>query len=437
MPPDEPDIDAEFRRLFWAAWDEHGRLKERATRDFPAHKSALEFARAQTWPWAETLLEVSLLLEAGSPEQPFRLLAETEPAIPERWRSYFQFVQAEVLLSRGDYANAIRTSRNLLDDPTFDAPQRVLNNLGRAFHESGEFEEAIKAYRTALGTAQSDVLGMIWHNLGVTHHSLGDNEQAIQAYRQALANPKYLHPTYTWNNLGDIFFQQGDSQKAVDAYRNAVDDLLFFPPAGAWYRFGVALSANSEFDEAIHAFRQTLSDPDFESRSTACSDLGHAYLQAGEYDKSINAYHRVLRDPQSENPADVWMNLGITHQSIGEYDQAIHAYRKALGPLWTGLPTGPPLSTGSLPNMDADHSKQGDLRSGKWHGQETVPQLACENPAFVWANLAEAYLSAGRPELAEPAFLKALEHPDPTGEDHARARAGIERLKQPPESGPG
>jgi hypothetical protein len=126
VDPAEPDVNAEFLRLFWTARDEHSRFRERATPDFPAHVAAVEFARGQGWPWAEALLEADRRLLAGNHDQAFQILADFESSVPQRWRTHFDFLQAEVLSARGDYDAAIAINRRLLD------PAGPLHNIGTA-----------------------------------------------------------------------------------------------------------------------------------------------------------------------------------------------------------------------------------------------------------------------------------------------------------------
>ena len=144
------EVEAEFRRLFWAARKEHNQLKEKATANDPDHKSAVAFAKAHGWKWAEVLLEASRLDRAGAHDKALALLTECEPSIPDRWYGLLHFVRGAALYAKDEYDEAIKAYRKALNDPRLKTRAKAWTNLAQTYARMGRRKQAEKAFKKAL-----------------------------------------------------------------------------------------------------------------------------------------------------------------------------------------------------------------------------------------------------------------------------------------------
>lgn len=381
------DIDSEFSRLFWAARKEQLSLKDKASVEDPATKSAIAFVEAQDWNWAKLLIEASVLERVKEYRGALKLLEGVEHAIPERWRSLVYFVRGSALHWSGEYDEAIKTNRMVLEDSKFDRPGNAWHNLALSFSAKGEQDEAIKAYYKALEDSKYDTPGNAWNNLGVVLARKGEQDQAINAYYKALSDPKFDTPGKAWCSIGLVLAAKGDHDEAIKAFHKAFEDTKYGKLGRLWGCIGYSLAAKGEHDEAIKAYHQALNEPNDDTYGIAWNNLGITLADKGEHDEAINAYRKALDDPKLEMRGYALNNLGTSLAAKGKHDEAIEAYRDAL-----------------------NHPK-------------------FDSPAKTWVNLAQAYVEADKPQDADMAFNKALSFPDPQGGDHARARRGLQILR--------
>jgi Tfp pilus assembly protein PilF/ribonuclease BN (tRNA processing enzyme) len=319
--PDQPipaDAQAEFSRLFWAARSEQIRLKEKSTAEDPDHKSAIAFAKAQGWKWAERLLEASRLDRAGTPAKAIATLNEYESSVPGRWRGLLYFILGAALTRKGELDEAIKAYRRALDDSNFDAPGRAWSNLGIALSRKGEYDEAIKAYRKALEDEKYDTPGRLLNNVGIALSRKGEYDEAIKVYRKALDEPRYDTPGQTWNNLGLAHAAKGEHTKAIKAYRKALEDPNFDTPGCAWNNLGNALASKGERDEAIKAYRKALDDPKYDTPAKAWANIAKTFVEAGKRRQAQEAFEKALTcpDPQGGDHARARWGLQILKSKI-------------------------------------------------------------------------------------------------------------------------
>ncbi len=274
------EVEAEFSRLFWAARKKQGQLEEKATTNDPDHKSAVEFAKARGWRWAEVLLEASRIDRAGAHDKALALLTECEPSIPDRWHGLSHFVRGAALLAKGEHDEAIKACRKALDDPKLDTAGYAWYNLALALSAKGEDDEAIKAYRKALDDPAYDRPGDAWNNLGLALSAKGEDDEAIKAFHKALDNPKFDKPAYAWNNLGAALSAKGEHDEAIKAYRKALGDPKYEWLAKTWTNLAQGYASTGKRKQAEEAFKKALKKPDPEGRDHARARAGLQVLKS-------------------------------------------------------------------------------------------------------------------------------------------------------------
>ena len=292
--PEMRDLDAEFSRLFWAARQEHVRLRSKATAESPAHFAALAFAREREWGWVERLLEASRASWARDPNKALAIIDDPALAVPETWLGLRIVLQGTARFFDDDYDGAIESFRKALDTPGYDEPGTAWNGLGAALGKKGDYDGAIRAFRAALDTPGYDTPGNAWNNLGLALAAKGDHDGAIEAYREALDTPGYDDPGTAWNNLGLVLAAKGDHEGAIEVYKKAIDTTGYDTPGYAWNNMGIALRAKGDHDGAIEAYRKALDTPGYDRPEGAWNNLALAYEHAGRVEDARNAYEQAI-----------------------------------------------------------------------------------------------------------------------------------------------
>lgn len=420
---DDRLVEAEFRRRFWRARDEHARLREHATVRDPAHLAAMEFAQSQGWEWGELLLEASRCVHAVIPEQATPLLNEAKRFIRNAWQSLFQFVSGEMLISVGDSEAAVAMLRVVAGDSKFDSQVRALTSLGRALQSAGDLRSALTSYRQAIDLGPVELTAAPWNNIGTIHSQFDELQEELAAYHRAIELPENLQPTIAWCNIGRAYYEQADYGGAVEAYRRAMDNLLFFPPANSWYDYGVVLTASGEYKQGVKAFLKALADPLRENLADILFGLGDALYRSGNFLQATEVLRRLLHDPAAE-PGMVWNYLGLVHASCGEKEEAAKAFRKAMeSPGYQSVHTtweSLGITYWERFNFDAA------LNEHKW----AILELKRSSRGLVCVEFGRAYIEMGKLDLARQALQQALQHADDSGEIHPAARALLKHLDQ-------
>ena len=130
-------------------------------------------------------------------------------------RSAGLYMQAELLLDRGNWEPAVRSLRELLQvDPTDTAPLQLLCQV---LFERSSAEDAAAALEELVQRCPDDAAA--YHNLGTTYLRLGGAANAAEAYKQSLA--KRPNAAFTWTQLGMSLEQTGERAQALAAYEDA------------------------------------------------------------------------------------------------------------------------------------------------------------------------------------------------------------------------
>lgn len=132
------------------------------------------------------------------------------------------FNSAEVLVSNGDYENAIRLyDRALASNTTMlkksDAILYLYRDKGYALIKLGRYNEAIATLDEGLAEYPGDA--MLWNNKGYALKSLGKTQDALTAYDKSIGFDRNYTNAYI--NRGDLLSQMGRYPEAVDDYTRA------------------------------------------------------------------------------------------------------------------------------------------------------------------------------------------------------------------------
>jgi cellulose synthase operon protein C len=194
-----------------------------------------------------------------------------------------QHAQAEMLLLRGDSAEALRLYRQLIQQES--GSPKLWNELGVSHHQTGELLEAEQAYRRALEIDADYPLA--WNNLGVVLHHRGQ-EGAEDALRSALRHGRVVADIA--RNLALMLHRDGRLEESEEAY-------------------GQALAASP-------------------SSPLACTGLGVLLLEQGRTDEARGLLLRAVEaDPEL---AEARYHLGFALSALGDYDAALRETKFAL-----------------------------------------------------------------------------------------------------------
>ena len=132
------------------------------------------------------------------------------------------FNSAEVLVSNGDYENAIRLfDRSLASNTTMlkktDAILYLYRDKGYSLIKLERFPDAIATLDEGLAAYPNDA--MLWNNKGYALKSLGKTQEALAAYDKSIGFDRNYTNAYI--NRGDLLSQMGRYTEAADAYTRA------------------------------------------------------------------------------------------------------------------------------------------------------------------------------------------------------------------------
>jgi tetratricopeptide (TPR) repeat protein len=149
------------------------------------------------------------------------------------------YLQAELLLARGEWQSATQSLRELVALNSNDTgPLQLLSQI---LFERAAADEAAIALEELIHRCPDDAAAH--HNLGTTYLRMGALSKAVIAYRESLV--RRPSAAFTWNQLGLALEQTGDREHALAAF----EDALRHDPK------------NAVASEAIARLRSTRVDP--------------------------------------------------------------------------------------------------------------------------------------------------------------------------------
>jgi CHAT domain-containing protein len=144
-------------------------------------------------------------------------------------------VAADISISLGDYARAVREATELIDVRKSLHDTRRLGDdyitLGLAEEQLADYAASIAAYQKALevdhanGDAEGEIIAL--NDIGNVHYFLGSYGEALRIYQAAMDSLR-AHPGETWSaarreltiaNLATLYQRLGEEPAALDLYR--------------------------------------------------------------------------------------------------------------------------------------------------------------------------------------------------------------------------
>ena len=136
-----------------------------------------------------------------------------------------------ILIHDGRYPEALRHCQILVDDPTFPAPWRALNNQGRAQLELGALSDARESFERAL-----DYGAEFWPatlSLGILAEREGQGLVAVGLFEQVLAlEPGKSVASEVHYRLGEVYVGLGRREEALAHLDRSVQEA----PRSRWAR---------------------------------------------------------------------------------------------------------------------------------------------------------------------------------------------------------
>ena len=227
------------------------------------------------------------------------------------WASEFQILEAESMLFRGMYGDALR----LLDacHPAPNNPEGTIRKLAieavaltRQQQMSAANERLMQAERLCVGGAHA-ACGDVLRAKGILASKLGQLAEAQQFF------------------LDTLVFAQAHHDRLLEA--NASLNLGF-----------AALQIN-RYDESVDwsrsAYRAALELGADDLAQAAAGNLGWAYLQLGDDERALEQFleaeKSAARLGNLRNELKWISNVGVVYHNSGDFDHAAQAYRQALG----------------------------------------------------------------------------------------------------------
>ncbi len=129
------------------------------------------------------------------------------------------------------FEDAIRESRILVDDPTFPAPWRALNNAGWAEHRLGRSADARKSLVMALDMKPNYWPALL--NLGILESKENRRAEAIERFTQVLAaRPGPSAEAEANYRMAEVYVSLGDRDRAISHLSTVIEK----NPSGLWGR---------------------------------------------------------------------------------------------------------------------------------------------------------------------------------------------------------
>ena len=265
--------------------------------------------------------------------------------------------------------------------------------LAWAYHDSGQIEQAIACFESLFEKELSRRVftGFAFDELVRLFKGLGRYDRLLLICEKAAAAQPGDYSLL--GDLGDAYMKTGQADRAVEVYRRMIE---MEPESSIDYcRLGDALLALNGFVEAEKAYEKAIAiEPD---RAAAYyGRLANEFRKAGHFDRAERTIRKGLADDPSEPAA--YLLLGDLLILEDRADEGWAAYESAVNLR--------PASAGSyyfrLGNTLAERSAY-EQAAAAFRRAIAVER---QNP-FYFLNLAAAYASLGREDLALEAIRQA------------------------------
>lgn len=196
----------------------------------------------------------------------------------------------------------------------------VLNNIGKAYLNSGDIEKAISCFEEALKLKADSRLAKV--NLAKAYTMLAKYDDALKLYREE--EKKSPSDSKLLMGIAHIYVRQGK----LDNARKVFNKILSFDPknAGAHHNRGIISLANRKWNDAISDFRKALTIN--ERLSITYNAIGVCYLLRNNYKQAIKHLTIALGIDKS-NPTTL-KNLASAYSIKGDHKKSVQLLEKHL-----------------------------------------------------------------------------------------------------------
>ena len=316
-------------------------------------------------------------------------------------------------------------------------------NLGNAYVQKGEYDAAIECHHKGLdifkilyaSAPNHPYIAMVYNNLGSAYKDKEKYDVAIEYHNKALeiykvayvSTPNHPEITRIYNNLGAVCNRKGEyaaaieyHNKALEIYKVAYASTPNHPSiADSHNSLGNAYGQKGEYDVAIEYFQKALdiqlvtyaSTPSHPKVVGVYNSLGNAYFCKGEYKKTLSCVKSGFVH------SSALMQLGNQALLEDNQDQARAFYKQ----INSGLEQID-FSSVNFIQLQFQALSIANKNSALPAVINCQLVLIKVDPNLQYGNhyhkLACFYAAKGNIEEANAAFLRALEHPEVTGDVH-------------------
>lgn len=121
------------------------------------------------------------------------------------------------------WADAVRETQALLEDPTFLFPARALVNLGSAHYQSGDLDAAAESLRRAIAIEPNNAIAHL--NLGKVSQKRGELAESISEFEAAIRILARLQPGTYGNVRAETRFRLAEAHARLGQRTRAIEHL--------------------------------------------------------------------------------------------------------------------------------------------------------------------------------------------------------------------
>ncbi|HOD35033.1 MAG TPA: tetratricopeptide repeat protein [Syntrophales bacterium] len=297
---------------------------------------------------------------------------------------------AERYMKEGRHAEAIDLYKKLVDQhPGEDS---YVFQLALAFKDAGKLDDAVECLEGLLEKElkRKVFTGFAYDELVRIFRQEGQHERLVGVCESAVeAQPEDPALLFT---LGDAYIRAGRPGDAVEIFLK----LTAMDPESSLYfsHLGLACISAGDFDRARAAYEKSIAiEP--ECASLVHHKRGVALSHYGHHEMAVSAFRDAIQEKPEE--ALYFCDLGDALVRLGQIEEAGHAYDEAVR-------KGPSSAAAYLNRFGKSllrEKKTGEAVEAFKKAVEKEPA----NP-FYTLHLAEAYVEAGLPEMAEDILKK-------------------------------
>ena len=277
--------------------------------------------------------------------------------------------------------------------------------LGLLCNELGEYEEALSYLEKGVSICKridvsDETLSLLYNELGTTHENLRSFETALDYHFQALSRFKASfgetseEVATSLENIGHVHLEQ---QK--------LDSAAFY------------------FNKTLE-IRQSILDESNPDIANTLMNLGGVYYTAGNYADALpyilSATEAMKKSLSPTHPRIglSYSNIASTYQQLGDYEKALFYHKSAIEVLEPALGENHPQVATLYSNISLLYKDLGDYDNASAFGTQALNRYTKafgeDSPNSIYVavslkTLAKIYEKAGKPDLAEENYLKAID----------------------------